>query len=83
MVDAHLAGPAQVAVQGLEFDVEQNVSKPQERELMRQSNRAGGLMVDRYKLLAQDAAESGWILCSLRLELSDWLASRRKWMMSR
>ena len=54
-----------------------------ERELRRQSNRAGGLMVDRYRLLAQDDSESTWIPGPLRGELIDWLTSRISWMMSR
>ena len=54
-----------------------------ERELRRQSNRAGGLLVDRYRLLAQDVSEGVWIPISLRLELIDWLTPRISWMMSR
>ena len=54
-----------------------------ERELRRQSNRADGLMVDRYRLLAQDDSESVWIPGSLRLELIDWLTPRINWLMSR
>ena len=54
-----------------------------EREVRRQSNRAGGLMVDRYRLLAQDGSESTWIPSPLRGELIDWLTSRISWMMSR
>ncbi len=54
-----------------------------ERELRRQSNRAGGLMVDRYRLLAQDGSESTWIPCSLRRELIDWLDQRISWIISK
>ena len=53
-----------------------------DRELRRQSNRAGGMMVDRYRLLSQDVSECSWIPCSLRLELIDWLAPRIDWMTS-
>ena len=51
-----------------------------ERELRRQSNRAGGIMVDRYRLLAQDVSECGWIPRPLRLELIDWLTPRIEWI---
>ena len=54
-----------------------------EKELRRQSNRAGSLLVDRYRLLAQEASESGWIPCSLRLDLICWLTPRIEWMMSK
>ena len=54
-----------------------------EREIRIQSNRSGGLMVDRYRLLAQETLESGWVPCSLRLELIDWLDPRIEWMVSR
>ena len=54
-----------------------------ERELRRQSNRAGGLLIDRYRLLAQDGSEGGWIPSSLQLELIDWLTPRISWMIGR
>ena len=54
-----------------------------ERELRRQSNRAGGLLVDRYRLLAQDSSESVWLPKPLRRELIDWLIPRIDWMISR
>ena len=53
-----------------------------ERELRRQSNRAGGLMVDRYRLLAQDDSESTWIPGPLSRELIDWLDQRISWIIS-
>ncbi|MXZ24445.1 MAG: hypothetical protein F4Y80_06165 [Caldilineaceae bacterium SB0665_bin_21] len=54
-----------------------------ERELRRQSNRAGGLMVDRYRLLAQNTAESDWVPCTLRRELTNWLTPRIEWLRSK
>ena len=54
-----------------------------ERELRRQSNRAGGLLVDRYRLLAQDVSEDTWIPGLLRGELIDWLDPRIDWIISR
>ena len=51
-----------------------------EREFRRQSNRAGGLLVDRYRLLAQEVAEDAWIPDPLRRELIDWLAPRIGWI---
>ena len=54
-----------------------------ERELRQQSNRAGGLMVDRYRLLAQGCSEKAWIPGSLRDELIDWLSPRVEWIQSK
>ena len=54
-----------------------------ERELRCQSNRIGGLMVDRYRLLAQDSAESEWIPDSLHDDLVEWLEPRIAWITSR
>ena len=54
-----------------------------ERELRRQSNRFGGLMVDRYRLLAQDVSESTWISGPLRSELVAWLTERIDWITSK
>ena len=54
-----------------------------ERELRRQSNRAGGLLVDRYRLLAQEVPEDAWLPAPLRCELIDWLDPRIGWMVSR
>ena len=53
------------------------------RELRRQSNRAGGLIVDRYRLLAQNVCESAWIPRSLCQQLIAWLEPRIYWMTSR
>ena len=54
-----------------------------ERDLRRQTNRAGGLLLDRYRLLAQGRAEHEWVPDSLRDELIDWLGPRIGWIMSR
>ncbi len=54
-----------------------------ERELRRQSNRAGGLMVDRYRLLAQADPELVWVPGPLRVELIDWLDGRIAWIMNK
>ena len=54
-----------------------------ERELRRQSNRAGGLLVDGYRLLAHDVSESAWIPGPLRRELIDWLGQRIGWILSK
>ena len=54
-----------------------------ERELRRQSNRAGGLLVDRYRLLAQATPELMWIPGPLRLELINWLDGRIAWLTSK
>ena len=54
-----------------------------ERELRRQSNRAGGLLVDRYRLLAQATPENMWIPVPLRLELINWLDGRITWLTSK
>ena len=54
-----------------------------ERELRRQSNRAGGLLVDRYRLLAQADPELVWIPGPLRLELINWLDGRIAWIMNK
>ena len=54
-----------------------------ERELRRQSNRAGGLLVDRYRLLAQATPENMWIPGPLRLELINWLDRRITWLTSK
>ena len=54
-----------------------------ERELRRQSNRAGGLLVDRYRLLAQADPELVWIPGPLRLELINWLDGRIAWVMNK
>ena len=51
-----------------------------ERELRRQSNRAGGLVIDRYRLLSQDACESDWVPSSLKDELVGWLVPRVSWL---
>ena len=54
-----------------------------ERELRRQSNRAGGLLVDRYRLLAQEVSEDAWIPGPLPRELIDWLDPRIAWIINR
>ena len=54
-----------------------------DRELRRQSNRAGGLVVDRYRLLTQNEPESAWVSDSLRDRLNEWLAPRIDWITSR
>lgn len=54
-----------------------------ERELRRQSNRAGGLLVDRYRLLEQDDSESTWLPGPLRLELIEWLDQRIDWIIGK
>ena len=54
-----------------------------DRELRRQSNRAGGLLVDRYRLLAQKVSEEDWIPSLLRSELIDWLDPRIDWIIGR
>lgn len=54
-----------------------------ERELRRQSNRAGGLMVDRYRLLAQEVSEDAWVPDPVRSELIGWLDPRIRWIISR
>ena len=54
-----------------------------ERELRRQSNRAGGLFVDRYRLLAQEVSEDAWIPVPLQRELIDWLDPRIDWIISK
>ncbi len=51
-----------------------------ESEMRRQSNRAGGVMVDRYRLLAQDGSESTWLPGPLRHKLIDWLDQRIDWI---
>ena len=54
-----------------------------ERELRRQSNRAGGLLVDRYRLLAQNGSETTWLPGPLRHRLIDWLDQRIDWIISK
>lgn len=54
-----------------------------DRELRRQSNRAGGLIVDRYRLLAHDVSEDDWMPTSLRAESIEWLSPRISWMVSK
>ena len=54
-----------------------------DRELRRQSNRAGGLLVDRYRLLAQNVSEDAWLPGLLRRDLIDWLDPRIDWIISR
>ncbi len=54
-----------------------------ERELRRQSNQAGGLLLDRYRLLAHSVSESKWVPAPLRQDLIDWLEPRIDWIINR
>ncbi len=54
-----------------------------DREMRRQSNRAGGLLLDRYRLLAHDVSESKWVPDTLRHDLINWLEPRIDWVVNR
>ena len=54
-----------------------------ERELRRQSNRSGGLLLDRYRLLAHGRPESDWIPGDLSNDLIAWLEPRIDWIIDR
>ena len=54
-----------------------------EGELRLHSNRAQGLLLDRYRLLAHDIPESEWVPATLRRELIDWLKPRIDWIKNR
>ena len=54
-----------------------------ERELRRQSTRAQGLLLDRYRLLALSVPENEWVSASLRHDLVTWLEPRVDWIKNR
>ena len=54
-----------------------------DRELRLQSNRGQGLLLDRYRLLANGLPESDWVPGELQNEIVDWLEPRIDWIMSR
>ena len=54
-----------------------------DREMRRQSNRAGGLLLDRYRLLAHGVSESEWVPDTLRHDLINWLDPRIDWIVNR
>lgn len=54
-----------------------------DRELRRQSNRGQGLLLDRYRLLANGPPESDWVPGELQSEIVAWLEPRIDWIMSR
>ena len=54
-----------------------------ERDMRRQSNRAGGLLLDRYRLLAHGVSESEWVPDTLRHDLINWLEPRIDWIANR
>ena len=55
----------------------------EEKELRQQSNRAQGLLLDRYRLLAHGIPENEWISATLRSKLIDWLEPRIDWLKSK
>ena len=54
-----------------------------DRDLRRQTTRAGGLLLDRYRLLAHNVLEDKWVPDVLRQELVDWLNPRVDWILER
>ena len=54
-----------------------------ERELRRQSTRAEGLLLDRFRLLAHNVPEVDWVPEDLRVQLVDWLKPRVNWIINR
>ena len=53
-----------------------------DRELRLQSNRGQGLLLDRYRLLANGLPESDWVPGELQNEIVDWLEPRIDWIRS-
>ena len=51
-----------------------------EKELRKQSTRAGGLLLDRYRLLTHRESEDNWVPSSLQQCLIDWLEPRIDWI---
>ena len=54
-----------------------------EKEVRWHTSTARGLLLDRYRLLAQNAPESRWVPASLRKRLIKWLEPRVDWIISR
>ena len=62
------------------FSLPYSLSK---RDLRMQSNRAGGLILDRYRLLAHSISEKTWVPAALRHDLTNWLEPRIDWIKSK
>ncbi len=54
-----------------------------DRDLRVRSAQIEGLVLDRYRLLMHDAAESAWLSSGLRDRLVTWLEPRITWMLER
>ena len=54
-----------------------------EKQLRQQSNRAKGLLLDRYRLLAHNRPEDEWVPTDLREALVTWLEPRIDWIIGR
>lgn len=54
-----------------------------EGEMRKQTNRARGLILDRYRLLAHGISENEWVPTDLRHNLVSWLTQRIDWLNSR
>lgn len=54
-----------------------------DRAMRRRSNEAGGLLLDRYRLLAHGVSESEWVPDTLCRNLINWLEPRIDWIVNR
>ena len=54
-----------------------------EKKLRQQSVRSGGLMLDRYRLLAHEVSEDDWVPDTLKDSLIEWLEPRIHWILRR